>query len=237
MIIKSPFKDYYDHVSYIYGGGDPNVVYVRKPLTDAVHSSNISKTYPDLVVEFNIEELRKIPTGPYRDCWKEYDSKWLVINGAYFLLVRKGYSGDFKVLSKKEFPDLWDYLEKRRRERSYYDAIIMKRQNNPEWFVNSPAPELIKLSRLIKEPVFVISNSSFNLPEGFIRIESEIPTLKDYGIPSIFTPQQLYQDISYFVGNTIKESPDLAPPSTMDNAEKIVQHGFDLKQSFRHRIK
>ena len=237
MIIKSPFKDYYDHVSHIYGGGDPNVVYVRKPLTDAVHSSNISKTYPDLVVEFNIEELRKIPTGPYRDCWKEYDSKWLVINGAYFLLVRKGYSGDFKVLSKKEFPDLWDYLEERRRERSYYDAIIMKRQNNPEWFVNSPAPELIKLSRLIKEPVFVISNSSFNLPEGCIRIESEIPTLKDCGVPSIFTPQQLYQDISYFVGNTINESPDLAPPSTMGNSEKIVQHGFDLKQSFRHRIK
>jgi hypothetical protein len=235
MIIKSPFVDYYDHVAHIYGGGDPNVIYIRKPFTRQEHSSNVSKTYPDLIVKFSSEELRKIPTGPYRDCWKEYDSKWLVINGAYFLLVRRGYSGDFKVLSKKEFPDLWDYLEKRRRERSYYDAIIMKRQNNPEWFVNSHAPELVKLSRLIDAPVFVISNSQFNTPEGCIRIESEIPILKDYGIPQIFTPQQLYQDISYFVGNTINESPDLAPPTSMGNSEKIVQHGFDLKQSFRHR--
>ena len=32
MKIISKFKDYYDHVAYMYGGGDPKIIYDRKPI-------------------------------------------------------------------------------------------------------------------------------------------------------------------------------------------------------------
>jgi hypothetical protein len=33
----------------------------------------------------------------------------------------------------------------------------------------------------------------------------------------------------------MKESPDIKPPVEIHDKDKITGHGFDLKQSFRHR--
>ena len=43
----------------------------------------------------------------------------------------------------------------------------------------------------------------------------------------------MYQEISYFIGNTMNESPDIKPPVEISNKDKISKAGFDLKNSFR----
>jgi hypothetical protein len=54
--------------------------------------------------------------------------------------------------------------------------------------------------------------------------------------PSLISPQQMYQDLAMFMGNRMKDTPDVQPPVELNNRQKIVKAGFDLIQSFRHRI-
>jgi kynurenine formamidase len=58
--------------------------------------------------------------------------------------------------------------------------------------------------------------------------------LADLGLPRIYDAQQLYQDLSYFLGNQMHENPDTKPPVNISDKDRIAQHGFD-QQSFRHR--
>lgn len=45
--------------------------------------------------------------------------------------------------------------------------------------------------------------------------------------------EKLSQEISYCIGNVILNKN--APPIEVENNIKILGHGFDLKESFRHR--
>jgi hypothetical protein len=51
------------------------------------------------------------------------------------------------------------------------------------------------------------------------------------------SPEQCYQEIAMFLGNTILVNPDETPESKppLTNEERAVAHGFDKKVSFRHR--
>ncbi len=62
-----------------------------------------------------------------------------------------------------------------------------------------------------------------------------VPILKDIGFNHVQSPEQTYQDISYYMANVLRENPDVVPPVKIADKDRIVQHGFDLKQSFRHR--
>ena len=77
--------------------------------------------------------------------------------------------------------------------------------------------------------------TSVRSPTTKIVIDKNIPILQEYGINHYIQPEQLYQDIAYYVSNKMVTSPDLEVHDNMTDKEKIVQHGFDLKQSFRHR--
>jgi len=70
---------------------------------------------------------------------------------------------------------------------------------------------------------------------GTVRVDENIPILGDIGLAAVYPAEQLYQDLSYFIVNTMKDSPDMAKPSSITDKEKISSHGFDLKMSFRHR--
>lgn len=109
---------------------------------------------------------------------------------------------------------------------------------------------LEKMHKQIGSPILIIygevndrSLSSqvhrYRLSPLFIGPTPEpIPNLSEIkGLAKVYTPEQIYQDISYWVTNVLNTSPDVqpagAPPQT--DKEKIVAHGLDLKQSFRHR--
>jgi hypothetical protein len=74
-------------------------------------------------------------------------------------------------------------------------------------------------------PIFsVISNSTLTFN----------PCLKELGIDTIMSAEQVFQDISCFIGNELKEQMVM---TKQDNKGKIVSHGFDLKTSFRPKMK
>ena len=150
--------------------------------------------------------------------------KWLAVCGKYYLIVHDIIDSKsvWEVYTKEKFPK--------------YDSAMNGRLNSSRLIVQALgnfSVQLLELSRKLNAPVFSFSNewSSDN-----IIVDTSIPVLGNIGFPNIISAQQLYQEISYFMGNVIKTSPDLAPPTTMSDKEKIVQHGFDVRKSFRHRV-
>jgi hypothetical protein len=66
------------------------------------------------------------------------------------------------------------------------------------------------------------------------KASGRLPRLGELGFAAIFSAEQAYQNLSYFVGNYLRDSADLNPPAAVSDRDRIVQHGFDLKKSFRH---
>lgn len=61
-----------------------------------------------------------------------------------------------------------------------------------------------------------------------------IPVLADYGFASIIPPEKMYMTIYNYLG-WLKDNPE--PPNNQTDKQKVVAHGFDLKKSFRPKIK
>lgn len=66
-------------------------------------------------------------------------------------------------------------------------------------------------------------------------INKKIPKLADYGFPSEFLPEYMYNKIDYFVRNLVHIVPDEPLQTTLTDTEKAAAHGFDNVVSFRHR--
>lgn len=232
MKIKSSFKDYYDHVAHKYGGGDPNVVYVRhrlKPLVDL----GVLKYDEGIPFDFKVKrDLHLIEaTKSYLNTeYQDYKFKYLVIAAKWYLLVSRSTEEKFHVLSKEKHQKLVETLTKRKR---------WSQQRDFGYYVGCEDPQLIDLSRLVNTPVFIIAGYErfWKLKKVLMKVEGNIPILADLGIAAIYPAEQIYQDLAYFVGNKIHESPDANPPVSVSNKDKILQFGFDLKTSFRHPVK
>lgn len=222
MKIISTIKDYYDYVAHIYGGGDPTIKYVRLPFT-AVSGDSYwhSRDAFDVPISKPMFDHRYI--NNYKKEYEYNHLKWLSICGNRYLLVQEIHLGDWCVADKNKHPKLWKAFTRR---------SLWNPDNNtsPTDYIGAPEKELILISRKLKAPVF-----TYTVFDGYVSVGDKIPILKDMGIDKLIPPEQLYQDISYFVGNIMHESPDMMPPTKMTDREKIQQHGFDLRQSFRHR--
>ena len=88
MKIKSTFKDYYDHVAHIYGGGDPKCVYVRMPFEGKLTFQMKSTFHGAFHGRFDLR------WSEYRGGISPYLSyKILVIAGKAYLLASKTEAG------------------------------------------------------------------------------------------------------------------------------------------------
>lgn len=220
MLIVSRFKDYYDYVSHFYGS-DPKIVYRRGDVI-AEDASNVF--YPKVRVE-RIPHAREYQGHLY-------EFKYLIINGRYFPLFRKRNPTTFAPLD--EF-----MIATRERSRYAYEVIVegSNHFNNiwrDSYRLDSSVtqPNLVTLSRMVGQPVFIIEHTG---NDGSVRIQRRCPVLASVGLAPLYDPGQLYQDISYFVGNILNPSPDMMPEPKppMTDKEKILSHGFDVKTSFR----
>lgn len=215
MKIKSKFKDYYDHVAYLYDGGDPKCVYIRERITDEI-SSKVSLTQKGLIdLPLSLTSNNKLDSNLV------INFKWLSICGKYHLLISKSY-GNWDLFTEEKYP-----IESKRI--SGYWSNWNRNKNQLMAFSDS----LLELSRKLNAPVFTFHKPFRN--SDTVIIDANIPILGDIGLPNLINSYQLYQEISYFMGNLINVSPDLSLKSMMTSKEKIVQHGFDIKKSFRHR--
>jgi hypothetical protein len=228
MKISSQFKDYYDHVAHMYGGGDPKILYLRNRLgTMERYSTDAFVTGLDI-------EQKGLPTAHDDEIMRKwrYDSKWLAINGKLYLILNKvagmyeaPIPENWTVLNEQRHPEIWTYLHTSR--------WTWRRDANEEKFIGREMPEVLELSRKVSAPVFTFESSPRH---NNVKVDGNIPILSTMGIPALIPAEQLYQDIAYFIGNTMKGSPDMMPAIVQTDKEKIAAAGFDLKASFRHRV-
>ena len=62
---------------------------------------------------------------------------------------------------------------------------------------------------------------------------AEKPLLCDTAIPALIPPFEIYKNLEMYISSLKTEKTvDIAT-----NDEKIINHGFDMKSSFRHPIK
>lgn len=225
MKIKSRFKDYYDYVAHAYGGGDERVTYVREPLKE----EQLEILSDDRVDIF----------GPGLSETKTCE-KFLVINGRVYTLIAikngDGSVGPYKLFTEQNFGEELEQL--RTRYRYGYDRYN-KEGTNEYWAMHfaKESNTALAISKFIQQPVFLINRVGYDhtIKKHRVAIDKYIPVLSEYGVAHYIQPEQLYQDIAYYVSNKMVSSPDLEVHDNMTDKEKIVQHGFDLKQSFRHR--
>lgn len=224
MKIVSQFKDYYDHQAHLYGGGDPKIVYLRNRLKPLVQLGSMHYVEEMLYVDYPVKrDLRVLQTGLARD---SIECKYLCVAGKYFLCMG---NHELEVLDPIKHPIQFGHLTRKR----YFSQV-----QTYETLVGVEDPDLVGLSRAVGAPVFVIEGYIYDwrTKKTRLTIRTEVPILGDLGLPAIYPAEQLYQDLSYFIGNKMKDSPDLQPPTVLSDKDRIVQHGFDLKKSFRHRL-
>jgi hypothetical protein len=224
MKIISKFKDYYDFVGNVYGN-DPIVTYPR---------GEISLTC----------KLPKKFCKPMYSCYDadgiasadgdtKYGIEWLVVGLKAFMIIVTNTTGipiTREILSFEKHTHLIDLRIKRYRSfwkyREISTAFIKENHGTPD-------NNLLKFTKAVGHPVYVVRGShNWN---AVPTVDALCPKLGELGLASQYPAEQIYQDIEYFLLNTMNPNPDNAPPIQVADKDRIVQHGFDLKSSFRHR--
>lgn len=222
MKIKSNFKDFYDFIGNQYGGGDPKITYLR-------HKIDIG----------SIEG--KVTALPDENCTPNfmYHYKWLIICGRYYLLLKPSASHP-KYKHVKYIEEPWHYLDETKHADIYSFFVTKKKPKHSfqagcsyQDYIGRYSEELVRISRIIDAPVFCITHTVRWSKDVFL--DDNVPILSSYGIPSLISAQQMYQEIAYFISNKMCENADIKPPVIVSNKDLIVSKGFDLNQSFRHR--
>jgi hypothetical protein len=227
MKIISNYKDYYDHVAYQYGV-DPLIVYKRQPFS---HDADLHKYICDQLHYISCY----FPTRHIRpkDC--EHQFKWLCINAKLYLLAADNIHAAYKVVTPEIYKQLMSKGSK------FELGSSWSRRHYPyssgyDYYIGNDRVynELIEVSCKLNTPVFEITETHFGhyIPE---TNKCRVPTLSELGVASVIPPEKMFQELSYFIGNIMKDTPDVKPPVVIDNDLRIEGHGFDLKQSFRHR--
>lgn len=217
MKIISKFKDFYDHISYIYGK-DPKVTWERKLFND-----HFPLFTPDT---FSKKELELDGLHIPSNC--KYEFRWLIVCGKQYLLFRKSES-------PKTSGDIWTAYKDSEEVEDY--VRIYKNSKRINWSYWSTKPPEHYMGQFYQKNLdFCIKHKSPIIVTEGSKFVTDSPILGNIvNFVSMYSAEQIYQDISYFLSNQINGSPDINPPVSIDNNGKIEAHGFDLKQSFRHR--
>lgn len=211
MLIISNFTDYYDYIPKQYGI-DKKVVYNR----------NIK--LPKQIVHNRILTVLKFDQTTY--------IKYLIFCGQLFLLVSVDAGYTFTLMS------ISDFIKK------YRNRLFFLIDQFLEYEQKSFKQKLILLSKQVGTPVFIINDidyinkSNRKSNDIYYKLDINIPCLNNIsGFSQLIPPQTAYQELYYFIINVINNNPDIVPPVEVNNTQKIIQHGFDLKQSFRPKFK
>jgi hypothetical protein len=219
MKIISQFKDYYDYVANIYGGGDPKITYSRNRIGKVISEQGYTYIKDP---EFQITESLNLLSG-YRYIDKHYQDDidtWLAVCGKIYPLVDVGQTTSCK----------YEILDPEKQSK-----IVVRFRRNEVTKIGVENSKIVQLSKIVGHPIFIIKNEYTQSRKRFVLIEGDYPKVDVLGLASIYPAEQLYQDLSYFIVNKMKDSPDMMPRTASSDKEKVVQHGFDVKQSFRHR--
>lgn len=206
MLILSKYKDFYDHVSYVYGI-DKKIVYTRDV---AKNVEIIANEIPGYRKFRSIDQLV--------ECGDKV-SIVVIVDKMYFV-VKNYLTNEERVLDQS------DRLMRSRsiiRDETHNDPDLILKLTKK---VGSPVYQIESFDIDWSDPDRKL----------IARIAEKTPRLSDIkGMVALLDSQQTYQEISYAIANLLNPNPDNTPPIVVSDKYKIQAAGFDLKQSFRHR--
>ena len=238
MKILSNYRDYYDHCAHQYGGGDPKIVYLRPhkhPGKDIHIKFSYRWTDRKYIATLNGKNINHKCISSIQNLYNrinknEYywrngkivyvgeirpDIKGVVIGDKFFAFIKTTYDKDYRFVVEKDLEN---------DEAKPWDNKI-----DINKLINHQDETLVELCRYVNLPVFSFTVNK----EDTIKIDVDMPNLGKLGIPKYIPDYMMYQNLSYFIGNLMKISPDMMPEIKVTDRDKIVGHGFDLKTSFR----
>ena len=220
MKIISPFNDYYDSVAWTWGGGDPKIRYERRDFDSDMKIKHREIEAP-LSVRF------------HRDMHNSYAER-LVIVGERVYTIFRTYDDYLRGLPKYFLPD------------AMHEIITKDRKHLRDWKKEGPrilyhkSPHAIELCKRVGQPVFWIASQYYpkakwiDKEDHFIEIAKDIPRLSEIkNFARSYPADQIYQDLSYGLGNLMHTPPDHNPPVQVEEKVRIEKKGFDRKTSFR----
>lgn len=151
----------------------------------------------------------------------------------HFLRTKKDMFQALKSFDKESVDDV---LLNSKNFEEYCKIINEKKLNYNSWEFRSYTSKYSETKNLTENDLNEL-HKQLDSPIFFViggKAVTSLP-LNYFGLTKIFdgNVEQLYQEISYCVGNTIKNKNE--PPIAISDLDKVVQHGFDKKVSFRNR--
>lgn len=250
MKIISDYKDFYDRIAWNFGGGDPKIPYVRKikDIFGIKSKSGFNFFYDDGYAKW--EGYRNVDIRDVDLIFKN-EFRWLFFCGKRYLIVdtykctNSLYHIDFelkpfqtKILSEKYHTPIVNFIYERSNtwKSSWFDTSKFKIEIKHLIGYHDETHDI--LSKEVSEklgypcPIFIMTKE-LNSNDVF-DINTNV-NLSDLGFPALKSANQTYQEIESYIVNVLKDNPDLIPPAKVEDEHRIIQHGFDMKQSFRHR--
>ena len=224
MKIESKFNDYYDNVVWTYAyydeatktfsAGDPKIRYERL---------EIENTGPF--------KFREIEPPFYHFHTSNYTKHTLIVGMRVYAVFKAiQWTGTEKPQYFLTNPN----HEMFKRRRGLFRGDWRKEPNYRE------SDLAVELCRLVGQPVFWITSQHYpkakwiDRSNHFIEVSKEIPVLcKIQGFAEAYPADQIYQDLSYVIGNLMHNPPDDNPPVQVEEKVRFLKKGFDAKTSFR----
>jgi hypothetical protein len=100
--------------------------------------------------------------------------------------------------------------------------------------IGVPNSACVEVSKKLQIPVFFLEDPHYkHLREPFhVTLNRTVPNLGELGFASLFTAEQMYQEIAMFL-TSLRDNPDSLPPVDISDKDRLTQKGFDAKISFR----
>lgn len=213
MRLHSDFHDYYDNaIGY---GIDEKVYYNRYQKTVSINlKSNLNRPFHrnSGLLGFCGRTYPFIELHRYDRNFQDEDDF-----GEFNIVeTRFAFSEDEYLATEKDWSDFSDDFHSH-----LYSSDLKIKQFFIEWARRS---DEIFLEH--KVPVWV-ARFYVEEPNGILN-----PRLKDFDFHRTIDAFNAFQEISMYLANILVEQKEVA---TIEDEFRIEQHGFDLKQSFRHR--
>jgi hypothetical protein len=229
MKIKSSIHDYYDWVAHQYGGGDPNLVYMRDRIVPlgvektpwgTIHTEH-GFTFPDAfrksLSQYWDELGGDTPRVRYGSVYHFHrtECRMIVVCGRVYLVTRNGpVTREVTGFEEENFGP-WQV---------HSEGTVGRDRSYDKWSIGDPGIELgvfnedaYQLSRLVHAPVFEVQ---------WKEIPARVPVLGELGFAAVIDATQMYQNIAYFLGllNEDRARANM-PPATQTDVDKAVSHG------------
>lgn len=224
MRIVSTSKDYYDYISHTLGA-DPNVVYLRgktaEPCGVKLYYSDNSVTR----VAVNTNDAIVLRMA-FSDTDRQ-DARIGKESTFYYRGVIVAGEHTFTTTFCEKY--LYDKDSPAQRQLTYKSIDTHT--------LDLPKGVRERLTKLVGRPVFLLvgCEHSWQSQTYYTGYINSTPNLRGYGVDKHVTPQQMWQSIYTVLTNVLRDNPDKQPPHSVNNTERILAAGFDLKTSFRKR--